>query len=55
MHETDQLRTFQVDELSRVEGEGALELVLDGDEIRDLKFRIFESPRFFEAFLRGRE
>jgi coenzyme F420-reducing hydrogenase alpha subunit len=55
VHETDQLRTFQVDELSRVEGEGALELVLDGDEIRDLKFRIFESPRFFEAFLRGRE
>jgi coenzyme F420-reducing hydrogenase alpha subunit len=54
VHKTDQLRSFRVEELSRVEGEGALEVVLDGEEIVDLKFRIFESPRFFEAFLRGR-
>ena len=55
MHKTDRLRSFRVEELSRVEGEGALEVVLDGREIVDLKFRIFESPRFFEAFLRGRD
>ncbi len=54
VHKTDQLRAFRVEELSRVEGEGALDVVLDGDEIVDLKFKIFESPRFFEAFLRGR-
>lgn len=54
MHKTDRIRSLRVDELSRVEGEGALDLVLDGDEIVDLKFQIFESPRFFEALLLGR-
>ena len=54
VHKTDELRAFRVEELSRVEGEGALDVILDGDEIIDLKFKIFESPRFFEAFLRGR-
>lgn len=29
-------------------------LQLDGSEVVDLKFKIFEPPRFFEAFLRGR-
>ncbi len=46
--------SFGVTELTRVEGEGALDVVVEGDEIIDLKFRIFESPRFFEALLRGR-
>jgi coenzyme F420-reducing hydrogenase alpha subunit len=55
VHKTDQLRSFRVEELSRVEGEGALDVLLDGDEIVDLKFKIFESPRFYEAFLRGRD
>jgi sulfhydrogenase subunit alpha len=53
MHQTD-LRTFHVDELARVEGEGSLDVVVEGDRIVDLKFKIFESPRFFEALLRGR-
>lgn len=55
MHKTDQFRSFHVEELSRVEGEGALDVVLDGDRIVDLKFKIFEAPRFYEAFLRGRD
>lgn len=55
MHKTDPLRSIHVDELTRVEGEGALDVILDGDEIVDLKFRIFEPPRFFQAFLRGRD
>ena len=55
MHKTDQLRTFRVGELSRVEGEGALDVTLDGAEVLDLKFRIFEPPRFFEALLEGRD
>ena len=54
MHKTDHLRSFHVEELTRVEGEGALDVVVDGTDIVDLKFRIFESPRFYEAFLRGR-
>jgi coenzyme F420-reducing hydrogenase alpha subunit len=47
-------REIIVDYLARVEGEGAMYLKLRGDEVLDLKFKIFEPPRFFEAFLRGR-
>jgi coenzyme F420-reducing hydrogenase alpha subunit len=47
-------REIIVDYLARVEGEGAMYLKLRGDEVLDLKFKIFEPPRLFEAFLRGR-
>nr|WP_294509503.1 Ni/Fe hydrogenase subunit alpha [uncultured Rhodopila sp.] len=47
-------RTINVDVLARVEGEGALRLVVDGSVLREAELRIFEPPRFFEAFLRGR-
>ncbi len=49
-----QTRTIKVDALARVEGEGALYVRVKDGEIKDLKFRIFEPPRFFEALLRGR-
>lgn len=48
-------RTIKVDYLARVEGEGALYVKIKDGKISDLKFRIFEPPRFFEAFLRGRD
>ena len=48
-------REIAVDYLARVEGEGAMYLKLRDDEVIDLKFKIFEPPRFFEAFLRGRK
>lgn len=48
-------RKIKVDALSRVEGEGALDLHIRNGEIKDLKFRIFEPPRFFEALLQGRD
>jgi len=48
-------RIIKVDALSRVEGEGALDLRIKDGQIKDLKFRIFEPPRFFEALLRGRD
>lgn len=48
-------REIAVDYLARVEGEGAMYLKLRGDEVLDLQFKIFEPPRFFEAFLRGRK
>lgn len=47
-------RTIKVDYLARVEGEGALRLVVRGGRVSVAEFRIFEPPRFFEAFLRGR-
>jgi coenzyme F420-reducing hydrogenase alpha subunit len=40
--------------LARVEGEGALYVQLKGDQVVDVRFKIFEPPRFFEALLRGR-
>ncbi len=48
-------RTIKVDYLARVEGEGALEIHLDGDTVRDVRLKIFEPPRLFESFLRGRD
>ncbi len=47
-------RTIKVDNLARVEGEGALYVRIRNDELTDIRFRIFEPPRFFEALLRGR-
>lgn len=47
-------RTIKVDELSRVEGEGALFVRVQDGDVQEIKFRIFEPPRFFEALLRGR-
>ncbi len=47
-------RTINVDYLARVEGEGAMYLEIEGDLVKDLQFSIFEPPRFFEAFMRGR-
>jgi coenzyme F420-reducing hydrogenase alpha subunit len=48
------IRTLTVDEIARVEGEGALRLVIDGDRVERAELNIYEPPRFFEAFLRGR-
>jgi coenzyme F420-reducing hydrogenase alpha subunit len=47
-------RTIRTDYLARVEGEGAMYVRLEGDVVREVKLRIYEPPRFFEAFLRGR-
>jgi coenzyme F420-reducing hydrogenase alpha subunit len=40
--------------LARVEGEGSLLVRLRGGHVEDVRLHIFEPPRFFEAFLRGR-
>lgn len=48
-------KTVKVDYLARVEGEGAIYVQVKGDEVTDVKLRIYEPPRFFEAFLRGRD
>jgi coenzyme F420-reducing hydrogenase alpha subunit len=49
-----QRKQIKVDYLARVEGEGALNVVVENNEITHLELRIFEPPRFFEAFLQGR-
>jgi len=45
---------IRTDLLARVEGEGAMYVRIDGREVAEVKLRIYEPPRFFEAFLRGR-
>ena len=44
-----------MDYLARVEGEGGLTVRIENDQVREVKLKIFEPPRFFEAFLRGRK
>ena len=48
-------RVIKVDALARVEGEGALYVRIKDHVVQDIKFRIFEPPRFFEALLQGRQ
>ena len=47
-------KTIKVDYLARVEGEGALRVKIKDGNVTDVALSIFEPPRFFEAFLRGR-
>ena len=51
---THQVRDLTVEGLSRVEGEGAMHVVVTDGKVTDVRLRIYEPPRFFEAFLRGR-
>jgi sulfhydrogenase subunit alpha len=48
------VRTIKVDALARVEGEGAIYVRARGDRVEEVRLHIYEPPRFFEAFLRGR-
>jgi coenzyme F420-reducing hydrogenase alpha subunit len=48
-------RHIAVDYLARVEGEGAFHLTTLGDRVSEAKLTIFEPPRLFEGFLRGRD
>ena len=40
--------------LARVEGEGAMHVRVRDGAVEEVRLRIYEPPRFFEAFLRGR-
>jgi coenzyme F420-reducing hydrogenase alpha subunit len=47
-------RTIKVGYLARVEGEGGLTVRVRRGRVERVQLEIFEPPRFFEAFLRGR-
>jgi coenzyme F420-reducing hydrogenase alpha subunit len=47
-------RTIQVGMLARVEGEGGMLVEVREGRVEQVELRIFEPPRFFEAFLRDR-
>jgi len=48
-------RSIQVNYLTRAEGEAALRIHMRDGELIELRLEIFEPPRFFESFLRGRD
>jgi coenzyme F420-reducing hydrogenase alpha subunit len=50
----DETRVYAVDILARVEGEGRFHLRTRDGRVEEARLSIFEAPRFFEAFLRGR-
>jgi coenzyme F420-reducing hydrogenase alpha subunit len=47
-------KTIKVKYLARVEGEGGLNIQIRDNAVTRVQLKIFEPPRFFEAFLRGR-
>ncbi|MFZ1489114.1 MAG: Ni/Fe hydrogenase subunit alpha [Ilumatobacteraceae bacterium] len=47
-------RRLAVGQLARVEGEGGIDVRIVGGEVHEVRLDIFEPPRFFEGFLRGR-
>ncbi len=49
-----QERTLSVGALARVEGEGAMYVRSRDGTVEEVRLQIYEPPRFFEAFLRGR-
>lgn len=47
-------KSIQVGYLARVEGEASLVIDIERERVKKVELQIFEPPRFFEAFLRGR-
>jgi len=47
-------RRLEVEGLARVEGEGAMLVDIEDGAVSNVQLRIYEPPRFFEAFLVGR-
>jgi sulfhydrogenase subunit alpha len=47
-------RLIKTDYLARVEGEGGVVIEITDGVVSKVHMKIFEAPRFFEAFLRGR-
>ncbi|MDH4100095.1 MAG: Ni/Fe hydrogenase subunit alpha [Nitrospirota bacterium] len=48
-------KTLKVNYLARVEGEGGIKVAIKDGRVTEVNLNIFEPPRFFEAFLRGRK
>ncbi|KFI21622.1 Ni/Fe hydrogenase subunit alpha [Nitrosococcus oceani] len=55
MNDGKKTKTIKVDYLARVEGEGSIYLKIHDGTLADVELKIFEPPRFFEGFLRGRK
>ncbi|MGA2167159.1 MAG: Ni/Fe hydrogenase subunit alpha [Terracidiphilus sp.] len=54
MTTTNGIRTIRLESMTRVEGEGGLRIEVRDGRLQDVRLDIYEPPRMFEAFLRGR-
>ncbi|MEM4576006.1 MAG: Ni/Fe hydrogenase subunit alpha [Candidatus Nezhaarchaeales archaeon] len=43
-----------IEHLTRVEGHGAIRVLIDGSKVKDVKLELFEGPRFIEKILVGK-
>jgi sulfhydrogenase subunit alpha len=50
----NEIRSIEVPALARVEGEGGLYIGVKDGKVDEIRINIYEPPRFFEGFLRGR-
>ena len=46
---------INIDYIARVEGEGSVKFDIRDGKLQSLKLNIWEPPRFFEGFLKGKE
>ncbi|MEE9416400.1 MAG: Ni/Fe hydrogenase subunit alpha [Acidimicrobiales bacterium] len=53
-HRASGSRVLSTGALARVEGEGAMHIEISDGQLIDVQLNIYEPPRFFEGFLRGR-
>ena len=53
-HRAGRGRALSTGALARVEGEGAMRIEIRDGRLVDVQLNIYEPPRFFEGFLRGR-
>ena len=47
-------RELNIDRLTRVEGHGAVDIVIENERLKEIKLRFTEGPRFFEFITRER-
>ncbi len=43
-----------VDHIARIEGKAGIEVLLENDNLKEIKINVFEGPRFFEAITLGK-
>ena len=48
------IRTIKTDKIARVEGNGSIEVELDGNQVNHVKVNIFEGPRLVEELVLGK-
>jgi coenzyme F420-reducing hydrogenase alpha subunit len=51
----NKMMEINIKPLTRVEGEGEVEIVVENGNVKKIQVEITEAPRFFEAFVKGRK